>query len=257
MALSASSIIFHVLPHRILKRPLVIWNEYRLHAIMFSLRSVFVYFFGLYYPFQNNEYDNLVLFLMVMACHLVVDEITKRTGPGTKAMTTIRGKQDDDGKTTNEKKSHKSILWFYAFYQFCAAGSILIPSARLADYGYNVIIAIQSSAFMMTLFRKGLIRWYTHAFWYTLALALSHCAIIANIPNCAYFYAKIALMFFLRVNFGVDKYLIWTIFCIMSSPYVENLIFSNFETMTKSALESDYLHGLKFDSILTTATPEF
>jgi hypothetical protein len=60
MALSASSLIFHVLPYRILARPLVIWNEYRLHAIIFSLRCVSVYLFGLYYPFQNTEMDNLI-----------------------------------------------------------------------------------------------------------------------------------------------------------------------------------------------------
>jgi len=92
MALSSSSLIFHVLPHRILKRPLVIWNEYRLHAIIFTLRSVSVYLFGLYYPYQNMEYDNIVLFTFVMAHHLVVDEITRRVGPGDLGMTTIRGK---------------------------------------------------------------------------------------------------------------------------------------------------------------------
>jgi hypothetical protein len=60
MGLSASSLIFHVLPHRIMKRPLVIWNEYRLHAIVFTLRCFSVYFFALYYPYQNTEMDNLV-----------------------------------------------------------------------------------------------------------------------------------------------------------------------------------------------------
>ena len=38
MILSTSSMIFHVLPQRMIRRPLVIWEEYRLHAIFFSLR---------------------------------------------------------------------------------------------------------------------------------------------------------------------------------------------------------------------------
>ena len=146
-------------------------------------------------------------------------------------------------------KSHKSILWFYAFYQFCAIGSILIPNARLADLGYNVIIAIQSSAFMMTLFRKGLIRWYTHAFWYTLALFLSQLVLRASAPNATYFYSKIALMFFFRVNFGMNKYLVWAILCTISLPTVENIIFQKFGEITSHALESEYLHGLNLDKI--------
>jgi hypothetical protein len=43
-----------------MKRPLVIWNEYRLHAIIFSLRCFSTYFFALYYPYRNTEMDNLV-----------------------------------------------------------------------------------------------------------------------------------------------------------------------------------------------------
>lgn len=39
MALSSSSMIFHVLPQRIIKRPIVIWEESRLHSIIFTLRS--------------------------------------------------------------------------------------------------------------------------------------------------------------------------------------------------------------------------
>jgi hypothetical protein len=247
MALSGSSMIFHVLPYRILARPLVIWNEYRLHAIIFSLRCVSTYLFALYYPYQNTEMDNLVQFLFIMSHHLVVDEITRRTGPGDLRMTTIRGKQEGD-KSTNEKKSHKSILYFYAFYQFCLLGGSLVPSARLADLGYNVLIAIQSSAFLMTLFRKGLIRWWTHAFWYTLALAMSHCVMIAVLP-AGWFYAKVAFMFNLRVNFGLNKYLIWTIFFMVSLPIVENTIFEKFSQLTSSALESEYLHGISMETV--------
>lgn len=45
----------------------------------------------------------------------------------------------------------------YSLYQFLAIGSHILPqrsNARLADLAYNAIIAIQSSAFMMTLYRK-------------------------------------------------------------------------------------------------------
>ena len=50
MALSSSSIIFHVLPQRMIKRPLVIWEEYRLHAIVFTLRCISVALFARLWP---------------------------------------------------------------------------------------------------------------------------------------------------------------------------------------------------------------
>lgn len=49
LALSCSSIIFEVLQRRIVKKPLIIWHEYRLHAMVFTLRSISVYLFGLYF----------------------------------------------------------------------------------------------------------------------------------------------------------------------------------------------------------------
>lgn len=50
MALSTSSLIFHVLPQRIMKRPLVIWNEYRLHTIVFTARCISVSLFSHFWP---------------------------------------------------------------------------------------------------------------------------------------------------------------------------------------------------------------
>ena len=189
--------------------------------------------------------DNIVQFCMVLTHHLVVDEITRRVGPGDIAMTTVRGKTAD-GKSTNESKAPRQILLFYAFYQFCALGSHLVPSARLSDLGYNALVAIQSSAFLMTLFRKGLIRWYTHAFWYTVALIMSHAVMVMSLSSY-WFYLKVGFMFNLRVNFGMNKYAIWLIFAIISTPVVEQMIFSKFDAMTSSAMESEYLHGLKLD----------
>lgn len=34
--------------------------------------------------------------------------------------------------------------------------------------GFNTLIAIQSSAFLMTLYRKNIIKYYHHFFWYAL-----------------------------------------------------------------------------------------
>lgn len=148
-----------------------------------------------------------------------MDEITKRHGPEDKTQTTVRVK-------TGEWRPHIQLIHrFYAFYQFSALGSALLPNARLADLGYNTYIAIQSSAFLMTLFRKGLIRDYTHGFWYTFALIISLAYIRSAIPGYL-FWMKVLMTFGLRVKFGFDKYLGWVIFAIVSLPQVETFFFN-------------------------------
>ena len=44
-----------------------------------------------------------------------------------------------------------------------AIGSHILPNVHLADLAWNAIIAIASSAFMMTLYRKRIIRGMTHS----------------------------------------------------------------------------------------------
>lgn len=148
-----------------------------------------------------------------MIHHLVVDEITRRHGPVDPSQTTVRVDGDSTPFT-------KAVLRFYAFYQFCALGSQILPSAPLADLGYNAFIAIQSSAFLMTLFRKGLIRYYTHAVVYTTALVMSLYYMTAACPGIFWF--KICCVFGMRVKLRMDKYLIWFIYCMFSIPECEN-----------------------------------
>eukprot|EP01032_Pedospumella_encystans_P038646 gene38646-43798_t len=46
LLLSTSSLIFHVIRRRLVNRPMIIWEEYRLHAIIFSTRCFSVYVLG-------------------------------------------------------------------------------------------------------------------------------------------------------------------------------------------------------------------
>jgi len=55
LALSCSSIIFEVLQRRIVRKPLIIWHEYRLHAMVFTLRSISTYLFGLYFSKMMDD----------------------------------------------------------------------------------------------------------------------------------------------------------------------------------------------------------
>ena len=232
MALSTSSMIFHVLPKRIVKRPLIIWNEYRLHTICFTARCVVVAVIGCVYPFGRfpAEVDYVFLYFLVMFHHVLADEVTRRYGEA--GATTVRGKatktEKGEEKFSNNYTAPKWVTLAYAFFQFIGVATALVPNARLMEFGFNSIAGIQSSAFLMTLFRKGLIRWYSHAFWYLFALVVSGAYVVVS--KDVLFWAKLLFVFNLRVNYRMSKYLVWAIFTILNLPVVQDLLSTQFNT---------------------------
>lgn len=242
MALSASSIIFRVLAQRIFDKPMIIWEEYRLHAILFTLRCVSVFAYGTlvprYYPeFYLTFASRVTLVALVLAHHLVVDEVTKRYGPKDPNHTTVRsGIKDKDIPLWKT-----SVFRFYSYYQFAALGSHLIPHARLADAGFNTVVAIQSSAFLMTLFRKGLIKNYSHAGWYSFCLVLSIFHIFRFNGFSLWFPFKIMAAFLLRTQGRINKYYLWVSFALFSIPIVENYVYN---TVAENLWTGD-MHKLK------------
>jgi len=227
MTLSASSIIFHVLAQRIFDKPMIIWEEYRLHAILFTLRCVSVFAYGtlvpVYYPeFYTTLASRCLLVAVVLAHHLVVDEVTKRYGDKDPNRTTVRSV----GKDTNVPLWKTGVFRFYSYYQFAALGSHLIPHVRLADAGFNTVIAIQSSAFLMTLFRKGLIKNYSHAGWYSFCLVLSILHIFRFNGFSLWYPFKIMAAFLCRTQWRINKYYLWVSFAIFSIPTVENYVYN-------------------------------
>ena len=165
-----------------------------------------------------------------MAHHLVVDEITRRVGPGDANVTTVRGKLDEKTgqHSVNNMGMPRAVTLGYAFFQMTALGSHLLPNDRLMDLGYNALIAIQSSAFLMTLFRKGLIRWPTHAFWYSVAL-IAAWIVMMKLMSGIWFWIRVATVFKLRVTYRVGKYKLWLLFALVSLPIVENTLFNELE----------------------------
>lgn len=199
--LSSSSLIFHVLKRRQPSRPLIIYEEYRLHAIVFTLRACLVSLIGFYAQNMDVMPRRFLLGGTILACHLLVDHITKLHG--TKGVTAVR----NDGVL-----SFKYLGYFYSFYQIAALGSIITWNPAIGALGYNTLIAIQSSALLMTLKRKNLIRWYSHAFWYSLALALSYYVMYATLGGMFFVYPL--ALFSLRAAFNLNKYLLWSVYAV-------------------------------------------
>lgn len=132
--LSFSSLIFHVVEKRIVSNPLIIYQEYRLHAIVFTLRGLLITVFGFYQHLIPTVAIRWALSILMICIHTTVDYITYKYG--TPGITTVRN--DDNG-------SIPYVKLFFAFYQVLAMSSHLIVDAKLNDLGWNTLIAIQSS----------------------------------------------------------------------------------------------------------------
>lgn len=212
LGLSTSSLIFIVLPKRIRHKPLIIWEEYRLHAILFTLKASSGYFFNQLFPhsLKGTNTEQFVLYSVMMCIHLFVDEITRRHG-------------STDGTTTVRVSKRLGFfptlgLRAYSTYQILASCSLLSPGARLGDLGYNTYIAIQSSAFLMTLFRKSLISAKVHAAIYGGCLVLSLYVMFQSM-NFLPFIMFGMMAACLRFGLRMDKYLLWALYSLCVSPY--------------------------------------
>ena len=217
--LAFSSIIFHVLHSRIISRPLIIYEEYRLHAMTFTMRGTSVYLFSQLYSYlQIGPDSNLLHFLLlalVMAHHLVADMITKKHGSTQHTAVRVTGK---------DTEIYLKIPQLgYSYYQFLAIASHITICDSLANMGYNTHIAIQSSAFLMTLHRKGLIEWYVHGGVYSICLLASIYHIWIAHPSL-YFFGLTAFAFALRCRFSINKYIIWFLFSIVTSPFLSEYV---------------------------------
>jgi len=163
--------------------------------------------------------ERAMLFVTVLTWHLLADEVSRRYGtPGTTAVRVKHESSDSQSGSENKfvRLAIRTGQRFYAFYQLSAVCTHLLPSVRSSDLGYNTLVAIQSSAFLMTLYRKGLFNWYSHAIWYTSALVLSLYHMYHIFPN-PWLWARILTVFLLRIN-GMPKYVLYVAFALVSEP---------------------------------------
>lgn len=208
--LAFSSIIFRVPRKRITGKPMVIYEEYRQHAMVFTARCFLVFAIAYLFPDGPSWYPPVA----VMCCHLLADRITSIHG--TKGNTAVRATQ----RAMKISNFYKYVGKLYSLYQFLAIGSHILPNERLADLAFNAIIAIQSSAFMMTLYRKRIIRGRTHMVVY------ATCLIVSGFHICRligwWSTGLVCVAFLLRINSPRDmplmnnKYVIWSIFLVLA-----------------------------------------
>lgn len=197
-ALPTAALQFHTPTKRIPNQALIIYKEYLLHALLFSLRQVngFLLKDSWYAPHS------------VMVHHFLVDAVSSKFGvPGNTAVRTT-------ATTLKQNPLYRRLAMAYSFYQFLAMASLLRPAkGAAADNAFNGLIAIQSSAFLMTLYRKRIIRRKTHMIGYSLCLVLSAFHFLRTMRR--HTLANALLTFIARVSLPKpwnNKYLLWSLF---------------------------------------------
>ena len=203
--LSVSSFIFHVPLNRHKGLPMI-YKEFRLHSILFALRSVFC---ALCFYYKLSLVFNVLFINLTMFC---ADIVTKLYEADTKTMRGMPyGKDIDD-------EDKKKVTYMHSVQQF---GATLFMTGNI-DSAFAPLFAIQIAAFLMTLVRKSIIseldwhRLYSISLWLNIFVYWS----FDTIDKPAYIIIGVYLFDYLRVKHGHNKYLVWNyIFLIIYVMY--------------------------------------
>jgi len=169
--LSLSSLIFHTVPkERVVGKPMI-WQEFRMHNIIFGVRSVIsamVTSVALWYPQQHaiRAVAIWVASLSVVGANVLADIATDKLRSNEMESTTATMPYWD-GCSVATQKRFKS---FYAYCQFMASLSCLAVSNPA--WPLAVLLPIQLASLLMTLVRKGLIGARAYHYGYTAALIM-------------------------------------------------------------------------------------
>lgn len=203
--LSLSSMIFHIPSFRIKSGPMI-YPEFRLHSIVFAMRSLVV----MLLMYVARRYDMVwplyLRGLVVIVTMVLADLITrsfKEQG------TTMRGMPFPEYVPENIRDALNA---FYSISQLCATAQVMF-SYRL-DEAFLVLFPIQIAAFLMTCVRKSIISAGAWHFYYALALGLNYvcCPFLRSTvatPVGVFFPVTFASIYIRFCMPRVNKYIIW------------------------------------------------
>lgn len=207
--LHITSFVFKVLDKRpvtqdnkiISKMSMFIWEELRIHSLIFGLRSAFIVIF----PEQSIPIVFLTLVLADLATHFY----------GIKDITTVRGNNNME-KSSNIKKLYSM------FFSTSQMGATIICAGFFQKTINPVLVfctlpAIQTSAFGMTLLRKNIITKETWQVVYSLELVLVYIVWYFEYKNLNILgYSLIA---YLLRSKNLNKYALWLTFLFVDHFY--------------------------------------
>ena len=199
--LSISSLIFHIPNIRNRISPMI-YPEFRLHSIIFALRSIVCYYLCYY---NLNKIYNILMCYLTMILADIATFITNNN----KENTTMRN-MPYDSSISNEKR--KKITRFQSNMQISATLYMLGNT----DTTFFTLYPIQLAAFLMTLVRKNIIDGIMWHKIYTILLIINVLTFI-NI-ELIYIIKKLVLYHLFkefRFTMNINKYISWTIIFII------------------------------------------
>lgn len=159
-ALSCSSLLFHISGTRNQTKP-IIYQEFRMHSILFAMRSVIICFLHYY------KYHYLYIIGTCYSVLFLSDLITKIYNKENKNGTTMRNMQFGENVTLDQRKH---ITNMHSIMQI-AATVFMLGNINTA---FSPIMPIQISAFLMTLVKKGIITTNILQFIYAITLFMNY-----------------------------------------------------------------------------------
>jgi hypothetical protein len=216
--LHISSFNFKVLPQRFLSPKFImfIWEELRLHSMIFSYRALFILLFP--------QYRIPIIFLTMIAA----DAVTLLVG--NENISTVRG---DHGK-----ESSSTIKKIYSsFFSTSQIGATIICGGFFQQsYSPMLVFAtlppIQTSAFGMTLLRKNIINKTTWQIIYSLELLFVY--LIWYIETNNIIIIPLSILCYIARKSNISKYQIFIILTLINTLY--NHIFN----LYKNTLSYEY-----------------
>jgi len=235
IALSVSSLIFHI-PNKRNKAKPMIWPEFRLHSIIFGLRSLFIMLICWFYEATNLHFFLYSKGLVVIFTLIFADMVTsyyKKLALVEEKDTTMRGMPID----ASEGFKKKLDLFYSASQIFATMNMIFLTNDQLSpfDTAFLVLWPIQISAFMMTLVRKSIISSDAWHFWYAISLLMNYIypSLVSSQAQNAniYWLLSLAIIVF-RFKFSFNKYLLWSVTVLVNWFLLYNgLLFASISTI--------------------------
>jgi cytochrome b involved in lipid metabolism len=209
--LSLSSLIFHTVPkERVVGKPMI-WQEYRIHNIIFAMRSLVTA--GLTWLSIAKGHSPAFRKLALIGCSASVlvanwaaDEGTKRLRIDTRESTTATMPYWDGCSVSTQKR----FKYFYAYCQFMATLACL--SVGNPAWCLAVLFPIQLASLLMTLVRKGIISAKGYHIGYTISLVMPFFVGIRSISYSLIEFPTMliiaGILYQLRCR-GIGKYTLW------------------------------------------------
>jgi hypothetical protein len=181
-----------------------IWEELRIHALLFSWRACF----GIIFP----NYSEIISYITLILADLTTYKF------GTTNISTVRGQINKVG-TRNFVKEVSS-----AFFSISQFGATIITMGIFQNRPniiliFSTIPPIQTSAFGMTLIRKNIINKQTWSLLYIVQLLFVYILWYCEYKNINIFFYS-TILYILR-RLGVSKYLLWC-FAIGGHHFLQN-----------------------------------